>query len=92
MGKRTKFDHDLGLRHKEGMTAEKFIKQYCEVFRPYAYATKDDKILDTHGGSFTHARAAHDMGFDLDIMDIDKDYYLAGLEAFKKHTDQMRMF
>jgi len=30
----TKFDHDLGLRHVEGMTAEHFIRRYCEVFRP----------------------------------------------------------
>jgi len=33
----TKYDFDLGLRHKCGMTSNEFIKKYCEVFRPYAY-------------------------------------------------------
>ena len=39
-----KFDHDLGLRHKAGMTASEFITRYCEVFRPFAYATEDDSL------------------------------------------------
>lgn len=40
----TKFDSDLGLRHKSGMTANEFIRRYCEVFRPFAYATPDDSL------------------------------------------------
>lgn len=44
MNKRTKYDFDLGLRHKSGMTANEFIRRYCEVFRPYAYATQDDSL------------------------------------------------
>lgn len=40
----TKFDFDLGLRHKEGMTAAEFIRRYCAVFRPFAYATQDDSL------------------------------------------------
>lgn len=40
----TKFDNDLGLRHKEGMTSNEFIRRYCEVFRPHAYATRDDSL------------------------------------------------
>ena len=42
--KRVKFDHDLGLRHKSGMTASEFIERYCKVFRPYATATQDDSL------------------------------------------------
>lgn len=42
--KATKFDSDLGLRHKAGMTANEFIRRYCEVFRPFAYATRDDNL------------------------------------------------
>ena len=37
-------DFDLGLRHKAGMTSSEFIKRYCEVFRPYAYASRDDSL------------------------------------------------
>lgn len=44
MAENTKFDFDLGLRHQEGMTANEFIRRYCEVFRPYAYATRDDSL------------------------------------------------
>lgn len=40
----TKFDFDIGLRHQDGMTANLFIQRYCEVFRPFAYATKDDSL------------------------------------------------
>ena len=69
---------------------EKPIQLYKWLLKNYA--TTGDKILDTHGGSLTHARAAHDMGFDLDIMDIDKDYYEAGLAAYNKHISQLRMF
>lgn len=39
-----KFDFDLGLRHVPGMTANEFIRRYCEVFRPFAHATKDDSL------------------------------------------------
>ena len=56
------------------------------------YATKGMKILDTHGGSFNHAIAAEIEGFDLDIMDIDPEYYQAGLNAFKLHKMQQRLF
>lgn len=44
MTKPTKFDFDLGLRHTSGMTANEFIRRYCEVFRPFAHATKDDSL------------------------------------------------
>lgn len=44
MPERTKFDFDLGLRHKTGMTSNEFIRRYCEVFRPFAYATQDDSL------------------------------------------------
>jgi len=50
------------------------------------------KILDTHGGSFTHAIAAEIEGFDLDIMEIDKEYFEAGVNAFNMHKRQQRLF
>ena len=42
--KETVRELDLNLRHKSGMTSDKFISQYCEVFRKYAYATTDDSL------------------------------------------------
>jgi site-specific DNA-methyltransferase (adenine-specific) len=56
------------------------------------YAKPNDKILDTHGGSFNHAIAAEIEGFDLDIMDIDTEYFQAGVNAFNLHKRQQRLF
>ena len=41
---KTKFDFDLGLRHKSGMTSDEFIRRYCEVFRKHAFAKQDDSL------------------------------------------------
>lgn len=50
------------------------------------YAKVGQKILDTHGGSFSHAIAAYDLGFDLDIIEIDPDYFRDGKERYDKHV------
>jgi site-specific DNA-methyltransferase (adenine-specific) len=56
------------------------------------YAKPGDKILDTHGGSMSIAIACHDMGFDLDLWEIDPDYYYAGVKRFEQHTRQAKLF
>jgi site-specific DNA-methyltransferase (adenine-specific) len=56
------------------------------------YGKEGMKILDTHGGSFNHAIAAEIEGFDLDIMDIDSEYFQAGVNAFNMHKRQQRLF
>ncbi len=56
------------------------------------YAKDGDKILDTHGGSGSIAIACHDMGFDLDIYEIDKDYFDAAKKRFDTHALQQRLF
>lgn len=68
-----KYNFDLGLRHKSGMTANEFIRRYCEVFRPYAYATCDDSLnefekLITHCLSMLcyHKRRAELLGLPVD--------------------------
>lgn len=50
------------------------------------YAKPGDKIIDTHGGSFSHAIACYDLGFDLDIIELDPDYYKAGKERYDRHV------
>lgn len=71
---------------KEGTIhpTQKPIKLYRWILQQYA--KQGDKILDTHGGSFSHAIAAYDLGFDLDIIEIDPDYYNAGKERFESHV------
>jgi len=56
------------------------------------YAKEGDKILDTHGGSMSIALACHDMGFDLDLWELDPEYYQKGVERFNQHKAQLRMF
>ena len=50
------------------------------------------KILDTHGGSMSIAQACEIEGFDLDICEIDKEYFQAGVNAFNLHKRQQRLF
>ena len=52
------------------------------------YAKPGDKILDTHGGSMSIAIACDIMGFDLDLYEIDEDYFKAGKERFERHKQQ----
>ena len=56
------------------------------------YAKKGDKILDTHVGSGSIRIACHDMGYELHGCELDKDYFEAQEERFKKHTQQAELF
>jgi site-specific DNA-methyltransferase (adenine-specific) len=56
------------------------------------YAKQGDKILDTHGGSMSIAIACWDLGFDLDIIELDKDYYDKALQRFERHINQKQIF
>jgi site-specific DNA-methyltransferase (adenine-specific) len=56
------------------------------------YAKPNDKILDTHGGSMSIAIACHDYGFELDLCELDKEYYDKGVERVKNHVNQLKMF
>jgi len=70
--------------------AEKPIALYKWLLKNYA--KPKDKILDTHGGSMSIAIACHDMGFDLDLCELDKDYFEAGKKRYENHISQVRMF
>jgi site-specific DNA-methyltransferase (adenine-specific) len=56
------------------------------------YATPNDRILDTHGGSMSIAIACHDYGFELDIMELDKEYFDKGVERVRNHVAQTKLF
>jgi len=55
------------------------------------YAKEGDKILDTHGGSMTHARACLDLHFDLDICELDKEYFDKAVDGLK-NNNQLYLF
>jgi len=50
------------------------------------YAKPGQKIFDSHGGSFSHAIAAYDLGFDLYIIELDEEYFNAGKARFDAHV------
>ena len=56
------------------------------------YAEKGMKILDTHGGSMTIARACDMEGYDLDICEIDETYFDNGVKAFDNYKKQFKLF
>jgi site-specific DNA-methyltransferase (adenine-specific) len=78
---------DKGLKIHPTM---KPIKLYKWLLKNYA--KPGDKILDTHGGSMSSAIACHEMGFDLTLCEIDKDYYEAGLKRVAEAMKQQVLF
>ena len=56
------------------------------------YAQPNDKILDTHGGSMSIALACHNLGFDLDLWELDEDYHKAGTKRYNNHILQQKLF
>lgn len=56
------------------------------------YAKQGDKILDTHGGSFSHAIACNDLGFELTIIENDPGYFETAIKRLKIHQKQLQLF
>ena len=56
------------------------------------YAKEGDKILDTHLGSGSIAIACHNLGYDLEGYELDKDYYEAAMKRIQDHQSQLRIF
>ena len=56
------------------------------------YAKPGQRILDTHGGSMSIALACHNLGFDLTLCEIDKDYFDAGVARYEQHIKQLKLY
>lgn len=56
------------------------------------FAEKGWKLLDTHGGSMSSAVAAHEMGLDMDICEINDFYFQKGKERVEKAMKQQFLF
>ena len=56
------------------------------------YAKEGDKILDTHLGSGSIAIACHNLGFDLEGYELDKEYFEAASKRLKQHQQQLTIF
>jgi len=56
------------------------------------FVNKGDSIYDSNGGAAGLAIASWDLGFDLDIIEIDKEYFDTGWTRFETHTSQTQLF
>ena len=56
------------------------------------YAKPGDRILDTHGGSGSSMIACYDLGFDMDWIELDPDYFKSAKERFERHKAQGQLF
>jgi len=69
---------------------QKPIQLYRWILK--TYAEKGNKILDTHGGSMSISIACDMEGFDLDICEIDAEYFRTGLYEFDRYKSQTKLF
>jgi len=56
------------------------------------YAKEGDKILDTHLGSGSIALACHNLGYDLEGYELDKEYFDNAIKRIKQHQAQTTLF
>ena len=77
---------DMKNKEKRIHETQKPVKLYKWLLNNYA--KPGWKILDTHGGSFSHAIACYDLGFDLDICENDPDYYKDATDRLSNHIQK----
>ena len=85
-----RYDGFLGADEQRIHPTQKPVKLYKWLLTNYA--KPGDTILDTHGGSLSIAIACWDLGFDLDICELDKDYFDAAVKRFENHISQQTLF
>ena len=82
----------MGCNNKNGgklHPTQKPVKLYEWLLMNYA--KEGDKILDTHLGSGSIAIACHNLGYDLEGYELDKEYYDNALKRIKEHQSQLRL-
>ena len=67
------------------------VSLYKWLLKNYGFNKDGSKrtIFDSHGGSFSIVIACIDMGFDIDIWEIDPDYYTDAVNRVKRHLSQL---
>lgn len=69
---------------------QKPVKLYRWLLKEYA--KQGNKILDTHGGSGSIAIACEIEGYDLDLCELDTDYFKKLKQRYEDHCKQPRLF
>lgn len=81
---------DMKNKQKRIHPTEKPIALYKWLLANYAQ--KGDKILDTHGGSMASAIAAHELGFEMTCIEIDKSMFDKAKERLIQYQRQLTIF
>ena len=70
------------------------VQLYKWLLKNYGFNKDGSKrtIFDSHGGSLSIVLACIDLGFDIDIWEIDPDYYRDGVKRVKNHLAQTDAF
>tara|TARA_R110000744_G_C19091275_1_gene532443 strand:- start:27 stop:662 length:636 start_codon:yes stop_codon:yes gene_type:complete len=85
-----RWHHFSGERTKKIHPTQKPVKLYEWLLMNYA--KEGDKILDTHLGSGSIALACHNLGYDLEGYELDKEYFDNATKRIKQHQAQTTLF
>ena len=69
---------------------EKPVALYAYLLR--TFAKEGDRVFDSHFGSLSIGLACHDLGFQLDACELDKEYYEKALKRLKDHQANQSLF
>lgn len=75
----------IGKPHERFHPTQKPVQLYKWLLKHFA--KPGDRILDTHGGSFSSALACYDLGFDLDICENNPFYYDQAKARLEQHIE-----
>jgi site-specific DNA-methyltransferase (adenine-specific) len=85
-----KYDYNSAANNNRIHPTQKPVQLYKWILKNYA--KEGDKILDTHGGSLSIAIACAEYGFELDVCELDPEYYAKGVERVKNYLLQQKLF
>ena len=90
----TSFDKNLKIYKRDPLAKRDYHNKISPCQKPIQlykwlltnYAKPNDKVFDSHGGSFSSACAALDMGFEFDGCELDKDYFDSAVDRVMNHS------
>lgn len=78
-------DDQSGKRHDTQKPVYLYDKLHLD------FVGRGQRVLDTHGGSFTHAIAAYKNNVNLTIIEKQESYFKSGLQAYENASQKGRL-
>ena len=96
----TSFDYPAKLFRYDNRQTGRAVRKIHATEKPVrlyewlltTFAKEGDRILDTHGGSMSHAIAAHRLGYDLTIIEKDAEYYETAKARLIEYQRELKLF